>query len=230
VRQRRGIRLALGTIAVALLAAGMVIGARLDGDDVVQQTVTVASPPPAVDAPRRSDPSRSARESASRRTRAGAVFAATSYVGALGGTALLDPARLRRTVRSIGSSAARADLETAYRQAANAAREQLGVGAPPEPVVILRTAPIGYRIDAFSRAAATISIWRVGIVGSGATVEPQQSWRTETVSLVWENGDWKVAALRSSPGPTPPLGTPAATPTDLFTSIPTFAEFERAIP
>jgi hypothetical protein len=74
-------------------------------------------------------------------------------------------------------------------------------------------------------------IWRVGIVGSGATVQPQQSWRTETVSLVRESGDWKVAAFASEPGPTPPLTAPApSTVGDLFTSIPRFEEFSRSEP
>lgn len=109
-------------------------------------------------------------------------------------------------------------------------REQLALGTTPEPVVIVRAAPVGYRVEQFTRDAATISVWRVGIVGSGATVEPQQSWRTETVSLVWERGAWKIAALRSSPGPTPPLATAAASESELFASIPRFEEFGAAVP
>lgn len=160
----------------------------------------------------------------------GAVAAATTYLDALGGSALLDSARLERTLRSIASPSALPGLRRAYEEAAAQAREQLGVSTTPEPVVIVRAVPVGYRIERFTPAAATVAVWRVGIVGSGATVEPQQSWRTETVSLVWENPAWKVAALRSSPGPTPPLGTPAAAAADLFTSIPQFEEFGSVVP
>ncbi|MGH3001670.1 MAG: hypothetical protein ACRDM1_03210 [Gaiellaceae bacterium] len=101
----------------------------------------------------------------------------------------------------------------------------------PAPVVIVRAAPVGYRIDSFGARSAAISIWRVGIVGSGATVQPQQSWRTERVDLVWEHGTWKVASFSSSPGPTPPLSTAAPTPSgDLFSTVPGFEEFSSAGP
>ena len=125
---------------------------------------------------------------------------------------------MRRRLTEITSSEAREGLVRAYVAAAEQARTQLGVGTAPEPVVILRASPVGYRVDRFTPAAATVAIWRVGIVGSGATAEPQQSWRTETVSLVWEKKTWKVAALRSEPGPTPPLPTSAATSTPASSS------------
>ena len=166
------------------------------------------------------------------RTRDGAVSAAATYIGSLDGRALVDPAIVRRRLTEVTSSEAREELVRAYAAAAEQARTQLGVGTPPEPVVILRAAPVGYRVDRFTPRAATVAIWRVGIVGSGATAEPQQSWRTETVSLVWERKTWKVAALRSEPGPTPPLPTSATTSTasELFTLIPEFEEFQRELP
>jgi hypothetical protein len=72
----------------------------------------------------------------------------------------------------------------------------------------------------------------VGIVGSGATVQPQQSWRTQLVELVWESGMWKVRGFASSRGPTPPLSNsdPTDEPGDLFAAIPSFEEFDRAEP
>ena len=71
----------------------------------------------------------------------------------------------------------------------------------------------------------------MGIVGSGASLQPQQSWRTETVSLIWEHG-WKVTSFASTPGPTPPLPqSPDATATgDLFADIPRFTAFSHALP
>ena len=99
-------------------------------------------------------------------------------------------------------------------------------------MIVLRSVPVGYRVERYSSAEATIAVWYVGIVGSGATVQPQQSWRTQVVSLVWEAGAWKVSSFASSPGPTPPLSTgeTAYAPGDLFAAIPRFEEFERAEP
>lgn len=209
-----------------LLAIGIAIGTRVGSSDGrAPAPATVAGSDEATPAP--SDE----RAGAGDRTHAGAVVAATAYVGALDGSAILDAERLHRTLTAVASADALPGLIQAYEQAASLTRERLGVGTAPEPIVIVRAAPVGYRVDEFTRDTATVSIWRVGIVGSGATMEPRQAWRTETVTLVWERAEWKVASFRSTPGPTPPLGPSAVVPAaDLFTSIPQFEEFHGALP
>jgi hypothetical protein len=216
-------RLATAGVAVALVAIGVAIGSRLTAprEKVASPaTVTVTSSSPTPSAPT-AEP-----------TRASAVTAAATYVTELDGSILLDSTRLRAVVNRIASAQARPSLVTAYEQAAAQARERLSLGTVPTPVVILRAAPVGYRVDSYSPRSATISIWRVGIIGSGASVDPQQSWATETVTLVWESGRWKVAGFSSSPGPTPPLPTgAAATPRgELFRTVPGLEEFASAAP
>ena len=222
--------------AILLLAVGAAIGSRGLSETGTVETLTVTVSTPKVRAkavagkPAR-DGSGSGGGSGYERTRDGAATAATAYIGALDGRAILDAPRLRKTLTSIASAGSLDGLVRAYEQAARETRARLGVGTAPEPVVILRAVPVGYRIDRFTPDAATVSLWRVGIVGSGATVEPQQSWRTETVSLLWEDGDWKVASFRSSPGPTPPLAPAMATSAgELFVLVPEFEEFMRARP
>jgi len=222
--------IAIGLGAILLFAVGMAIGRQSDSPEAVRPstaTVTVTEATPAARPAKEAD-----KPGGFARSRHGAVSAATAYVGSLDGRTLLDPTTLRQRLTDITSSEAREGLLLAYVAAAKQARKQLGIGTAPEPVVILRASPVGYRVDRFAPTAATISIWRVGIVGSGATAEPQQSWRTETVSLVWEDKAWKVAALRSEPGPTPPLPTSVATTeaAALCTSIPEFEEFARELP
>ena len=165
------------------------------------------------------------------RTESGAVAAAASAVELLDGPALLDSARIHRLVDRIAASSARTTLARAYAQGAVEVRTRLAVDSVPAPVVILRSALAGYRVESYTPSAATVAIWRVGIVGSGASVQPQQSWRTETVSLVWEHG-WKVTSFASAPGPTPPLPptADAATTGDLFAEIPRFTAFSHAEP
>lgn len=218
-------RLATAGVAVALVAIGVAIGSRLTAPRekvaspaTVTVTVTSSSPTPSA--------------STAEPSRASAVTAAATYVSELDGSILLDSTRLRAVVNRIASAQSRPSLVTAYEQAAAQARERLGLGTVPAPVVILRAAPVGYRIDSYSAHSATISIWRVGIIGSGTSVDPQQSWATETVTLVWESGRWKVAGFSSSPGPTPPLpaGVAATSPGELFRTIPGFEEFASAAP
>jgi hypothetical protein len=164
------------------------------------------------------------------RTSEGAAAAATAYLSALSGPILLDPDSVSRRLTKIVSAASRDELVSAYRTAAVRARGQLGVASASDPSLVLRAAAVGYRVDGFQRGAATVSLWRVGIVGGPSTVEPHQSWRTETVSLVWEGDTWKIDAVRSSPGPTPPLAGVPTGYAELATAIPTFAEFTHELP
>ena len=218
-------RLAVAAAALVLVALGVAVGSRVaaPGHTVMTQTVTVASSsatPTTLAGP------------AAQPTRVSAVATAATYVSELDGAMLLEPTRLRRTLDRIASSQARPGLVAAYEQATTQATARLGLGTVPAPVVILRAAPVGYRVENYGSGSATVSIWRVGIVGSGATVDPQQSWATETVKLVWQRGAWRVAAFSSTPGPTPPLPT-TVLPTsraDLFHAVPAFQEFASASP
>jgi hypothetical protein len=215
----------LGIAALALLGIGVVVGTHIAaprGSSVVQATVTV----PSVPAPR---PSAAASPSP---TRTGAVAAAAHAITAFNGDVLLEPSRLPQLVARVASAESRVQLTAAFEQASAETRSKLGAGTVPAPVIVLRSAPVGYRLERFSSRQATVAVWYVGIVGSGATVQPQQSWRTEIVSLVWESGTWKVSSFRSADGPTPPLSTAEipATPGQLFDAIPRYDEFRHNEP
>ncbi len=218
-------RLAAAAAALALIGLGVAIGSRIavPAHTATTKTVTVASP---------SATAATSAGPAAGPTRLSAVAAAATYVSELDGATLLDRARVRRIVGKVASTQSRPGLITAYEQAAVQARERLGLGTVPAPVVILRAAPVGYRVESYGQGSAAISIWRVGIVGSGATVDPQQSWATERVNLVWQHGAWRVAAFSSTPGPTPPLPTTvtATSSTELFRAVPAFQEFAGATP
>jgi hypothetical protein len=213
--------------ALALVALGIAIGSRLASPRETAlpgATTTVAvtkadggSPPP--------HPSPAP-------TRAGAVAAAARSITAFDGDVLLHPTRLRAVVVRIASTESRVELTAAFDEASVQTRAKLGAGTAPAPVIVLRSVPVGYRIERFSKSGATVAVWYVGIVGSGATVQPQQSWRTQVVSLVWENRAWKVDSFRSSAGPTPPLSTAEVTgsASELFATVPRFQEFAHVGP
>ena len=214
--------------ALALVGIGIAIGSRITAgtqeapttQSLTQPAQTTSAPKTGTSAPAYAD------------TPAGAEAAAARSITAFDGDVLLDPIRLRAVVERMAAPSARTDLVAAFEQAGAQTRTDLGVGTVPRPVVVLRSAPVGYRVESYSPTRAQIAVWYVGIVGSGATVAPQQSWRTQIVSLVWDDGAWKVTGFRSSPGPTPPLSanTQAAAPGELFTTIPSFHEFTGAQP
>jgi hypothetical protein len=212
-----------------VFAVGIGIGTRLASPEHPSgRVVTERAAPPrsAAQAPGRRANAPSAR------TRAGAVAAAARSITAFGGNVLLEPSRLRAVVGRMTSSGSRSQLIEAFAEASAQTRAKLGADTVPRPVIVLRAVPVGYRIEHYSEDEATVAVWYVGIVGSGATVQPQQSWRTQIVTLVWENRGWKVSSFESSAGPTPPLPTaePGEPPGALFVAIPRFEEFERAEP
>ncbi len=213
-----------GVAAFALIWIGIGIGSRIaaPGDSRSLAPSPAAKP---------AGPGKPTRDTETARTEPGAVAAAAAAVELLDGPALLDATRIRRLIDRIAASGARAELARAYVQGGAEARARLAVDSVPAPVVIIRSGLVGYRVHSFSPSAATVAIWRVGIVGSGASVPLQQSWRTEIVSLVWEHG-WKVTSFESAPGPTPPLPQQIAATTtgDLFAEIPRFDPFSHAQP
>ena len=224
-RRARGVLLAAALAALTVLTIGIVIGGR-----IAPQARPVATPSASPDGANL-DPLRP-RAARQERTPAGAVRAAVRSITAFDGDVLLEPVRLRAVVSRIASRAARPQLIASFSEASAQTRLKLGADSVPKPVIVLRSAPIGYRVERFMPNEATVSVWYVGIVGSGATVQPQQSWRTQLVELVWESGTWKVRAFASSRGPTPPLSNsdPTDEPGDLFAAIPSFEEFDRAEP
>ncbi len=228
---RRLLVLALGCVALAGL--GTTIGSRLPSHGAVRQitvTISVPAPPARNGRPRTGSPLRGPTGDFPR-TRSGAVAAASAFIGALDGRALLDLARLRAIIHADAAPSVSDRLLIAYDQATTQAREQLGLGTAPTPLVIIRAASVGYRLEQFTPGAAVVSVWRVGIIGSGATVQPEQSWRTDTISLLWMNRGWRIATLASEPGPTPPLASGGvSTPAELFVSIPRFEEFTHVGP
>jgi hypothetical protein len=220
--------LASAVAALALVAIGIAIGSRIASPQSTPRAANTASIAGENERSIRTRPA-SARPT---RTRSGAVAAAALAITAFDGDVLLDRARLDAVVSRIASTPSRARLIAVFDEASAQTRAMLGADTVPRPVIVLRSVPVGYRVERFSPRAATVAIWYVGIVGSGATVEPQQSWQTQIVSLVWEQRGWRVSAFESSAGPTPPLSSAeAAQPSvDLFAAIPRFEEFERAEP
>ncbi|MDQ6836844.1 MAG: hypothetical protein M3137_00510 [Actinomycetota bacterium] len=56
-----------------------------------------------------------------------------------------------------------------------------------------------------------VQVWSVLVVGAPGVGVPRQAWRTVTVDVAWERGDWKVAGWLAEPGPTPVLADPTGT-------------------
>lgn len=67
--------------------------------------------------------------------------------------------------------------------------------------------PLTVNVDADTADAATVEVWSVSVVMVEGGSVARQMWHTDTLSLVWQDGDWKVDGWDSTPGPTPGLGS-----------------------
>ena len=129
-----------------------------------------------------------------------AVEAAVAFVSS--GQQMLDtPAtELGPLVESMWSNeSADSALEATLDQLA-ALRERLGAGSGPTR---FRQAVLAVRVDSASAARVVVSVWWVGVLSRAESVTPQAQWSTSTVTMVTENGEWKVDAETTDPGPLP---------------------------
>jgi hypothetical protein len=162
----------------------------------------------------------------------GAASATVNYLDALAGPQLLDPPAYDALLRRMTTEDGFAELKRQADAGRPQALQNLGVGGSPAPQLIVRSAPLGYRVDAYSPAQTTVSIWSVGVVGSSTTRPPDASWSTTTITVDWQQGDWRMSGYRTTSGPVPPgsASQVPSLPTDLFSASPQFKGFAYVHP
>lgn len=134
------------------------------------------------------------------RSPGGALTAAVAFV--TNGQALLDmdTAAVERAVRA-GAATETADAQVRdIRDRIAAVHAALDSGTGP---IRYRQAALATRIDAFTPERARVAVWHVGVLSRAEIAPPQAGWAISVVDLVWEDGGWKRASERVTPGPTP---------------------------
>jgi hypothetical protein len=82
-------------------------------------------------------------------------------------------------------------------------------GAVTYDLAVLRA-----RATAQSADEVSVALWYVGVLRASG-LNPAALWGTETVDLVWQHDQWKIAADTDVTGPTPGLPGPASTIAEL---------------
>jgi len=137
------------------------------------------------------------------RTREGAQAAAIAYTATLSQRLLyLEPADAEAAVRAVAADASADTLTADALDSLEAARTPLAEGSGATWWIV---EPLAVKVEAFSTDRAGVSVWLVRVISRQGVVVPQASWVTETVELVWEDGDWRLWSDTSTPGPTPVL-------------------------
>lgn len=96
---------------------------------------------------------------------------------------------------------------------------ELGAAGITVQSVELHELPLTARVVDADDRAATVEVWAVTVVIVADVAAPRQVWRTITVELAWEGGDWRVDGWSARLGPTPALAVnaPVATAEEMQT-------------
>lgn len=65
--------------------------------------------------------------------------------------------------------------------------------------------PLTAQATRVSNDAVRVDVWSVLIIGAPGVGVPHQAWRTVTLDMAWERGDWRIEEWTDEPGPTPVL-------------------------
>jgi len=145
------------------------------------------------------------------RTSDGAAAALLNY-SVVVSRLLLEPPDRRSAALDVLATPEFATRTARQLQRARAAAEAgpLGAALRGEGTAVYRGGPLGFWVVRFSRDEAVVDTWAFGIAAADPGLDPQMTFQTATSTLVWRNGDWKLAASRSRPGPAPRVTGPAA--------------------
>ena len=142
-------------------------------------------------------------------TPAGAAQAVASYQRAFADTAILRPGGLRRRIEAVASPDYAATMLAANGPGtARIAAGPIGQGIGRGISTIFAAVPIGYRVESYSPERARVLTWGFTLLGNASAVQPAAYFGLTHTELIWQGGDWKIAATRGGFGPTPKLETP----------------------
>lgn len=137
------------------------------------------------------------------RDEAGAVAAAITFATASQRWLYFTDEEVEAAVRAIADPSAADELAATVVDEVSSAREQLGE-SPGRVWWLVR--PLAWSVLHRSDDHATVEVWAVTVLSAVEVAAPQAEWRTFTVDLAWDEGDWKLDAVRNTPGPTPMVG------------------------
>lgn len=136
------------------------------------------------------------------RSEPGAVAAATSYATASQSWTYLADEDVVEAVEAVVVPAARGELVTQVVDDVRLLRDELQEASGTVWFVV---APLATRLDVYSASHAVVQVWVVRVLAADGVAVPQSGWQTLTLELQWNRGDWRVADVTETDGPTPQL-------------------------
>ena len=133
-----------------------------------------------------------------------AAVSAVSLTGAIAKAGFVTRADMIRTLASVRFAPTL--IESSASQLSVVLGDLGGAGITADTVVF-REFVLSASVDHVTPVDAAVRVWSVVVAGAPGRGAPRQLWRTVSVELVWEAGDWRVDGWSSTSGPTPALAT-----------------------
>lgn len=156
-------------------------------------------------------------------TQSGAVSAAVNFEMARSTAAYFTDSAAREAVLSvIMAPQSLASEITTDGQATASVLSNLGLSQGQTSSLLVRSAPMGTKVDSYADNLATVEVWMAGVVGvtdNSSSLTPTASWDTYTYTLTWVNGDWKAVSISAANGPTPLSNNQTPTPVQQWANI-----------
>lgn len=131
-----------------------------------------------------------------------AALAAVSLTGKIATAGFITRSDIIDSIATSGYGTALASVSSV--QLAELSVELGDVGVSPSELVWSEM-PLTARMVSVDDHRAVVEVWAVLVVGVPGVGAPRQAWRTVTVELAWERGDWRIDGWDTRTGPTPAL-------------------------
>jgi hypothetical protein len=138
---------------------------------------------------------------------AGATAAATGYVRAIGLVATAGPLERPDIITTFATPSFGPSLTAKTDGQLDDLLFDLGAAGHTGADFTWCEYPLAVHTDDTSGDRIAVQVWSVSVVVVAGGSVARQVWHTDTLTLVWNDGDWKVDAWATTPGPTPGLGT-----------------------
>lgn len=135
----------------------------------------------------------------------GALAAAAAAVSITGEIATSGFITRDDLITSIASASFADDLAAVSSRQLHELSIELGQAGIAPSQLVWSELPLRAQVGSYDDEAAVVEVWSVLVVGVPGHGAPRQVWRTVTVGLVWERGEWRIDAWDAAAGPTPAL-------------------------
>lgn len=132
----------------------------------------------------------------------GAVAAAVSYAAAPQVWLYLSDDQVADTAGAVTAERARDELVPRLVEDARLLRTEV---TRAEGTVWFVVSPLATKVESYTVSRAVVRVWLVRVLSADGVAVPQSGWQTVTLDLDWERGDWRIAGVAESEGPTPQL-------------------------